>query len=240
MANQSEKRRVLIADDEPDARAIISAAVAGSDRELVLCRDGDECLEICKQRLPDLALIDIQMPGKDGIELCRWIKENSGRSFVPVLLITSRTEIDDKLNGLESGADDYITKPFSVPELAARVRGFFRIKSLTEDLQRTQDLLREKEKELLTVQLAGAAAHELGQPLTAIMLNCELLLALKDARERKDAVIASITAECCRVREVLTKLRELDRLQLKPYARNMEILDLSTRNPIRCLNDERS
>jgi DNA-binding response OmpR family regulator len=226
-SDKQSKTRILIADDEADARMLVSLALGQQSFELLICENGLQALEVCRGQMPDLAVIDVQMPTLDGIEVCQWIKANSGKTFVPVLLLTSQDEVSDKVNGLNCGADDYITKPFALPELSARVHSFLRIKQLTDELHTTQNLLALKEKQLVAMQVAGAAAHELGQPLTSITLNCELLAQLPPGEPSFKQAVQVINSESRRLRRILDDLKSLEAYKTRPYAAGLEILDLS-------------
>ena len=222
----TQSSRILIADDEADARNLIGCALEAPSHELLYAADGSEAMEICRDSLPDIAVIDVQMPGKTGIEVCREIKALAEGCFVPVLLLTCQSEIPDKVHGLDSGADDYITKPFSFAELAARVRSFLRIKKLSDELKKTQNLLAQKERELVAAQVAGAAAHELGQPLTSIVLNAELLNSIDPHSPAFKETLSSLGEECRRIKEILDALTSVERYRVTEYANGLSILDI--------------
>ncbi len=222
----STRRRILIADDDENSRSLVGIALDNSDFELVYALDGNQAKELLSSESFDLAILDIQMPGPSGMALCAWLKEEKPDVFTPVLLLTSFTELQDKVSGLECGADDYITKPFALPELLARVHAFLRIKDLTERLRETQNLLAEKEKELITVQVAGAAAHELGQPLTALLLNCELLSQLSSGNPELQETLRQTIEQVNEMRDILTRLQSVQQYKTKSYLKNTKILDL--------------
>ena len=221
--------RILIADDDENARNLVQLAMSEPGIEVTTCCDGEEAIATLKLGLPDLAILDWQMPGATGIEVCQWIKENSGRVFVPVILLTSLGELDDKVHGLGCGADEYMTKPFQFPELLARVRALLRIKELTDSLRETQELLKEKEKLLVATQVGGAAAHELGQPLTAMLLNCQLLQRLVDGEKPQVAqVLQSVQQQCETMRKILGKLNSVTDFKTTSYVEDLQILDLGS------------
>ena len=115
--------KVLVVDDEPTIREIV---VSYLEREGCAPReaaDGERARELLVHDPPDLVVLDLMLPGTDGLELCRWIRS---RSRLPVIMLTARGEESDRIVGLELGADDYVTKPFSPRELAARVRTVLR------------------------------------------------------------------------------------------------------------------
>ncbi len=115
--------RVLIVDDEPQISAVISAYLTKSGFRTVTAQDGKSALEIYHEKNPVLVLLDLNLPGRDGLEVCQMIRQNSD---VPIIMLTARSEETDKLVGLELGADDYIVKPFSPREVVARVRTVLR------------------------------------------------------------------------------------------------------------------
>ena len=231
MEPSEEKRsyRVLIADDDENARALLTLALSEPWLETTVCTDGEKAIEALREGLPDLAILDWQMPGATGIEVCHWLKQNSGRKFVPVIMLTSLSEIDDKVQGLGCGADEYMTKPFQFPELLARIRAMLRIKELTDSLHETQDLLREKEKLLVASQVGGAAAHELGQPLTALLLNCQLLQKLVDPEKPQvKEMLQSVQQQCDTMRKILGRLNSVSSFKTTNYVEDLQILDLGS------------
>ena len=114
---------VLVVDDEPIVREVVVRYLERAGHRTLEADDGDRAREILESSQPDLVVLDVMLPGTDGLELCRWIRS---RSELPVILLTARGEEADRIVGLELGADDYVTKPFSPRELAARVRTVLR------------------------------------------------------------------------------------------------------------------
>jgi DNA-binding response OmpR family regulator len=114
---------VLVVDDEPIVRDVVVRYLERDGFETLVAADGDVARALIEEREPSLVVLDVMLPGTDGLSLCRWIR---GRSGLPVILLTARGEEADRIVGLELGADDYVTKPFSPRELAARVRTVLR------------------------------------------------------------------------------------------------------------------
>jgi DNA-binding response OmpR family regulator len=114
---------VLVVDDEPIVREVVVSYLRHEGFETLEAGDGDTARELVEQESPSLVVLDLMLPGTDGLELCRWIR---ARSDVPVIMLTARGEEADRIVGLELGADDYVTKPFSPRELATRVRTVLR------------------------------------------------------------------------------------------------------------------
>ena len=114
---------VLVVDDEPIVRDVIVRYLKRDGFSTLEAADGDRARELIETGGPELVVLDLMLPGTDGLELCRWIRS---RSDLPVIMLTARGEEADRIVGLELGADDYVTKPFSPRELAARVRTVLR------------------------------------------------------------------------------------------------------------------
>jgi DNA-binding response OmpR family regulator len=114
---------VLVVDDEPTIREIVAGYLERDGYRTLEAADGNRARELLERDPPDLVVLDVMLPGTDGLELCRWIRS---RSRLPVIMLTARGEESDRIVGLELGADDYVTKPFSPRELAARVRTVLR------------------------------------------------------------------------------------------------------------------
>ena len=115
--------KVLVVDDEPQIRRVMRVILAGENYEVVEARSGEAALLRFREFLPDLVLLDLNMPGMSGLEACRIIRETSD---VPIVVLTVRHEEEEKVEALDAGADDYVTKPFGKKELLARIRAALR------------------------------------------------------------------------------------------------------------------
>jgi phosphate regulon transcriptional regulator PhoB len=118
--------RILIVDDEKDLVDLLSYNLEKEGYAVLRAYDGDEALKIIRSRKPDLILLDLMLPGIQGMEICRIVRKNPETAALPIIMLTARGEEVDRIVGLEMGADDYVTKPFSVRELLARVRAVLR------------------------------------------------------------------------------------------------------------------
>jgi DNA-binding response OmpR family regulator len=114
---------VLVVDDEPIVREVVVSYLRREGYRTLEAGDGDSARRLLEKEPPNLVVLDLMLPGTDGLELCRWIR---ARSELPVIMLTARGDEADRIVGLELGADDYVTKPFSPRELAARVRTVLR------------------------------------------------------------------------------------------------------------------
>ncbi len=126
-----ENKKILIVEDQKDLADLLSLHLSDMGAEVTWAADGHEGLRLACARDWDAILLDIQLPGPSGLEICRKVRQN--HDYVPILLLTSRSTEPDRVLGLDIGADDYITKPFSVMELIARVKAVFRrVEALTK------------------------------------------------------------------------------------------------------------
>src|ERR1700760_3336800 len=126
---------VLVVDDVPDNVEILQMRLESQGYEVVTAGDGVEALEQTRELLPDLILLDIMMPKMDGIETVKRLKADASLPFIPVILVTAKADDADVVAGLESGGDDYLTKPVDHAALSARVRAMLRIKALHDTVQ---------------------------------------------------------------------------------------------------------
>jgi two-component system cell cycle response regulator len=140
---ETQPRRILIADDDIVSRRLLQSFLEKWGFEVVAADDGEDALRILeKPNAPTLAILDWMMPRKDGLQVCTSVRARPGRAYVYILLLTARTRKDDLLQGLESGADDYLTKPFHAAELRARLQVGQRILELQTGLiQAREELL---------------------------------------------------------------------------------------------------
>src|SRR5215213_10844267 len=117
---------VLVIDDEKDLLELVRYNLEKEHLDVITANDGQSGLEIGLKHKPDLVLLDLMMPGMSGLEVCKQLRADTRTSRVPIIMLTAKAGETDKIVGLEMGADDYITKPFSVRELLARVRAVLR------------------------------------------------------------------------------------------------------------------
>ncbi|HJF15745.1 MAG TPA: response regulator transcription factor [Enteractinococcus helveticum] len=131
MTSQSYEAKLLVVDDEPNIRELLSTSLRFAGFEVVAAANGREALEAAEAHNPDLAVLDVMLPDMDGFTVTRKLRA-SGRLF-PVVFLTARDETEDKVTGLTVGGDDYVTKPFSLDEVVARIRAVLRRTAPAED-----------------------------------------------------------------------------------------------------------
>lgn len=126
---------ILVVDDVPANIKLLEAKLSNEYFDVITAKDGYECLAQARARKPDLILLDVMMPGMDGFECCRQLKQDADIAHIPVVMVTALSEPSDRVQGLEAGADDFITKPINDTALFARVRSLVRIKVLIDELR---------------------------------------------------------------------------------------------------------
>src|SRR5205823_11592808 len=132
--------RVLVVDDVELNVKLLEAKLSSEYFEVLAADNGPTALELAESELPDIILLDIMMPRMDGFEVCRRLKANSRTSDIPVVMVTALSDVSDRLRGLESGADDFLTKPVSDIALFARVRSLVRMKRMLDELRLREDV----------------------------------------------------------------------------------------------------
>ena len=158
--------RVLVVDDDQALSEMLGIVLRAEGYEALFCDDGSKAQGIFKETKPDLVLLDLMLPGIDGIEVCKRIRSESG---VPIVMLTARGDTLDVVKGLESGADDYIVKPFKPKELVARIKARLRKEDVKAELLTLADL---------TIDVVGHSVKRNGKDISLTPLEFDLLLAL--------------------------------------------------------------
>jgi putative two-component system response regulator len=133
-APAARRTRILVADDTDSIRALFQKLLSADGHEVITVEDGLEALAAAERHRPDVVLLDVGMPGLDGIEVCRRLKSNPASRLTPVVLVTGLSDLSDRIKGIEAGADDFLSKPVHPHELRARVVSLSRMKQLTDAL----------------------------------------------------------------------------------------------------------
>jgi two-component system alkaline phosphatase synthesis response regulator PhoP len=131
------KENILVVDDEEDILELVRYNLSKEGYQVVCSATGEDALAKAKRKLPDLIILDLMLPGIDGLEVCKLLKNDPKTEYIPIIMLTAKGEEADVVSGLEIGADDYITKPFSPKVLTARVRTVLRRKAHKSDMAET-------------------------------------------------------------------------------------------------------
>ena len=213
--------RILVAEDSPTATMLLQGYLAQWGHEMVSCSNGAEAWEILQQPdAPQLAILDWLMPEVDGIEVCRRVRAVGGSMMPYIIFVTSQDHEDDIVVGLQEGADDYVTKPFSKNELQARLTVGTRVVGMWNRLI-------EAERNRVLMQTAGAAAHEINNPLAVMSGQIQLLLTKPlddDIKEKLQGIRDAGT----RVSEIVNKMKSISEYVTKPYTKGTDIIDFGS------------
>ncbi len=211
---------VLVIDDEPNNFDVIEALLNDQDYELYYSANGEEAIANLDIYNPDVILLDVMMPGIDGIEVCRQIKAMSKWQAVPIIMVTALSSKSDLANCLKTGADDFISKPVNGVELRARVKSMLRIKQQYDNLQ-TMLKLRE--------DMVNMVVHDLRNPLTIIMFGLELLQNQNYSQEKQNRKLDQIYSSAKRLERLINDLLNMALLEsgkLRLKRRKVEIIGL--------------
>jgi two-component system phosphate regulon response regulator PhoB len=165
---ESTKPKVLVVDDEPDAVELVAFNLAKAGFDVVTAEDGVAALAKARALLPDAIVLDIMLPQMDGLEVCRSLRRDSRAASIPVIMLTAKGAEVDRVIGLELGADDYVTKPFSPRELVLRIKKLIQPRQLTPDKEhlRIGEILIDLPRHQVTVE---------GQPLALTLTEFKLI-----------------------------------------------------------------
>ncbi len=197
-------KTILVVDDEPKIVKVLKGYLEQASYRVVTAADGQMALTTFRHERPDLVVLDLSLPGIDGLDVCRTLRRESN---VPVIMLTARTEEADKLIGLELGADDYVTKPFSPREMVARVRAILRradIQPIGSEVVRAGDIM---------LDLGSHQAMVAGRPVRLTRMEFSMLAALARAPGR-----------------ALTRLQLLELSQESAYEGYERTVDVHIRN----------
>jgi two-component system alkaline phosphatase synthesis response regulator PhoP len=172
------KEKILIVEDEKDILKMVEYNLKKDGYRTVSARDGEDAIEMAHSEHPDLILLDLMLPGIDGLEVCKQLKKESKTAGIPIIMVTAKTQESDKVVGLELGADDYVTKPFSVRELLARVKAVMR---RAHEKEKLPELLNLGD---LTIDFSKIEARIKDKPVALTAKEFELLRTLIKAKGR--------------------------------------------------------
>jgi len=154
-----ESPRILVVDDTPVNVRLLSDLLTAKRYVVATAASGPEALEKIDREAPDLVLLDVMMPGMTGYDVCRKLRENPDTSLLPVVMVTALDPAQERVKGLEAGADDFLTKPINQLELLARVRSLLRIKQLHDELAALNRSLEQRVQEQVASSTASGASN---------------------------------------------------------------------------------
>ena len=215
---------VLIVEDDDELREILHAEFELEGLTVLTATDGSEAVTTVRRLKPDLILMDIMMPVMSGIEATEIIKNDEETRHIPIVMLTAAGNKDDIVKGLEVGAIDYITKPFFMPELKARLRAILQHKIMYDELKRIQDTLIKNERLRTMSALTEAVQGSVNEPLTLIFGRIHLL-------RRKEGVISkddlrALENAANRIKDIINHLGIMECLYPTPLLHDSDFVDL--------------
>ncbi|HJV64944.1 MAG TPA: response regulator [Geomonas sp.] len=213
-------KKILAVEDGKVSQAQLLDILEGK-YQVTVEENGASAMAIALETAPDLILLDVNLPGMNGYDICRELKGDSRTREIPVIFLTGCDTGAEKVKGFESGADDYIVKPFYAEELLARV-------SLHLALRRGKQLAVELERLKLLREMAVAVSHELNNPLTAILWHLHAVSReLDGGNENARAHLSELKVEFDKIRQVVARLAAASRDAKTEYVMGEEMIDLN-------------
>jgi sigma-B regulation protein RsbU (phosphoserine phosphatase) len=216
-----EQKKILIVEDEADTAYILGLLLKKNNFISKIAKNGQEALEILENFTPEVIIADWNMPIMNGIELCEKVKSSDKYKLIYFIILTARSTLQDRVKGLDVGADDFLLKPIENQELLARIRTGMRIHNL-------QNELRQIEHSKALIEMATTIGHNINNPLSSLLLSLENIKA--ELKENK--LIASISEDVNIIEESLKKIQilakdltNLQRPELIQYAENKSMLN---------------
>ena len=213
------KKTVLIVDDEERNIKLLKAYLMTNQYEVVEASRGEEALKMVNDFNPDMVLLDVMMPGIDGFEVCKRLKQDDKTQMIPVIMVTALRGKEDRIRALEAGADDFLSKPVDRTELLVRVKSLLRIKSYHDQLLNSYKeiaLKNEKLKELEGVRagLTHMIIHDLNNPLAVILGNLEIIkLDNENLSETQIDMMEKCLNSCADTRQLIHSLLDVHRME---------------------------
>lgn len=227
MKKNSGKTNILIVDDTPANLQLLVGILHEEGYRVRPVTSGEHALKAARAEVPDLVLLDITMPEMNGYEVCRRLKADPKTADVPVLFISALSETDDKVRAFEAGGVDYLSKPFQVAEVLARVRTHLLIRRQQRNLE--ESLARERHLEELRDRLTHMVAHDMRSPLLALRLIIDLVRSSATSPEYKDLLLTANNSVASLI-EMVTQMLDVSRLEagaLKPGAAPVDLAEIA-------------
>jgi signal transduction histidine kinase len=213
----SQPPSILVVDDEPTGFTVIQALLKPEGYHLHHVPSGQDALDYVHNQPPDMVLLDVMMPGMDGIECCRQLKTNPAWEAIPVIMVTALNSQDDLARCFEAGADDFIAKPVNRLELRARVKSLLRIKQQHDALKATMQLRED---------MSAMIVHDLRNPITSILLGTQFVL-LKDNLNADDKErLQNVHTSCQRLNSMVNELMLMAKLEAGQLTLKRSPIDL--------------
>ncbi len=212
--------RILVVEDESDSRFLFERLLTKNGYNVKSAENGENALQILEEFKPKVILADWTMPKVNGIELCNIIKKKDDYKLIYFILLTGRTSLKDRVEGLDTGADDYLVKPIDNQELLARIRAGLRIHNLQNELKNV-------EHDKAVVELATTIGHQINNPLASLKMSIESLKEEIDNKsESTQEDIFIIEESLKRIQKFVKALQELKSAETTDYTSDNKMLKI--------------
>lgn len=223
-------RVVLVADDNPENRALAKATLEDEGYRVVLANDGEQAVAAFTREQPECVLLDIRMPGTDGIAACQRIRQLEGGAEVAIIFLTAQRDVETFDRALAAGGDDFMTKPFRPSELVVRMQTAMRLRRITHERSELTAQIKQQRDHLQRLQLqkeqfAAFLVHDLKNPVNSIDLHAQLVLRDTTASDRTKRAGTSIQQEARSLLRMITNLLDIakgDEGRLAPARQTVE------------------
>jgi DNA-binding response OmpR family regulator len=224
------KPRTLIADDDPTFQLLVEHALEGMGRSFVAVDNGEEAWELWDRDRHTFCVLDVEMPGLDGLEVCRRIRDNDPDRHTYILVVTGRDKAADLEAVLAAGADDYLSKPTSGQRLVARMRIAERRMALDTQHRALEESLRRARYLAGIGEATVGLKHEINNPLTGILGTAELLMLELQQKGHSTVDVETIIEQARRISELVKRLDDLKDPMSVPYAGGAKMVDLGEKS----------
>jgi signal transduction histidine kinase len=224
---------ILVVDDDPRNVRLVESMLKPSGYVILQAYDGREALRRVETERPDLILLDVMMPELSGFELCTLLRARHETRLLPILMVTALNALEDKVRGLELGADDFLTKPINRTELLAKVRSILRVKRLQDQVEEHRRELEAANRELLLTQrfkesMTQMVVHDLKNPLSGIMGNIQLVQMQHErmAEPRRGELLQRSLDSARQMARMIQNILEVGKLEEQKMPLKREALDV--------------
>ena len=215
---------VLVVEDDAELREILQAEFELEGLVALTATNGSEAVTVARELKPDLILMDLMMPVMDGIEATKIVKGNEETKHIPIIMLTAAGNKENIVAGLEAGAIDYITKPFFMPELKARLRSVLQHKIMYDELKRIQHTLIKKERLQTVKELTEAFQGSINGPLTVILGRIHLLKKKHSSIPEED--LETLEKAAHKIKEIVNHLGIMEWIYPVPLLNDTDLVDL--------------
>lgn len=222
--NKNSDKTVLLVDDTTANLELLISVLSQKGYKTLIAKNGQTAIKRAVHAVPDLILLDIQMPGIDGFETCRQLKVKEETKEIPVIFMTALTDTNDKLRGFEAGGVDYITKPIDCVELLARVDTHISLHRARHKLIKQNEIL--KENALLRESMEQIMRHDLKSPLTGLIMIPQVILGKKNLTDQQVQLLNSMQKAGMNMLQMINRSMDIFRMEKKMYKPQLNEVDI--------------